>query len=97
MRLYVALVVLGLLALSALATDAERGPGIPMSGAAPCGRPALDRNVSGDRTYDGWFQGLVRVTCDLDGALLWMENYYRADLGDTLTGGLPARRHRPDR
>ena len=97
MRLYVALVVLGLLALSALATDAERGPGIPMSGAAPCGRPALDRNASGDLTYEGWFQGLSRVTCALDGALLWMQNYYRADLGDTLTGRLPARRHRPDR
>ena len=93
MRLYVALAVLGLLAVSALASDAERGPHIPVSGAAACGR--LDRNPRGDVPYGGWFQGLIRVTCDLDGALLWMENYYRADVGDTLTGGLPARRHKP--
>ena len=97
MRLYVALLVLGLLALSALASDAERGSGIPVSGGAPCGRPAVDSHAPGDLPYGGWFQGLVRVTCDLDGALLWMENYYRADLGDTLTGRLPARRHRPGR
>ncbi len=97
MRLCVALVVLGLLAFSTLVTDAERGPGIPVSGAAPCVRPALDRNASGDLPYGGWLQGLVRVTCDLDAALLWMENFYRADLGDTLTGRLPARRHRPGR
>lgn len=97
MRLYAALIVLGLLATSALVTDAERRPGIPVNGAASCGRSALDRNARADFPYGGWFQGLVRVTCDLDGALLWMENYYRADSGDTLTGGLPARRHRPGR
>ena len=97
MRLRAALVVVGLLAASALVTEAERAPGTPVSSGAPCGRPALDRNARRDVPYGGWLQGLVRVTCDLDGALLWMENYYRADLGDTLTGGLPARRHKPGR
>jgi len=95
MRLYAALVVLGLLAVSALVTDTDRGQRIPVSGGAPCGSAALERDARGDVPYDGWLQGLVRVTCDLDAALLWMQNYYHADRGDTLAERLPARRHKP--
>jgi hypothetical protein len=95
MRLHAALVVLGFLAVSALVTDTERGRGFAVIDGEPCAKPVLRPDPHGEAPLGGWATGLLRVTCNLDGALLGMENYYRADLGYTLAGGLPARRHKP--
>ena len=93
MRLYAAMIAIGLLALSALLSDAEPGHGIPASGAELCGRTGLERDKSGGE----WLKGLVRVTCDLDGALLWMQSADRADPGNGVMGRLHATRQRPVR
>lgn len=90
----------GLLAWCAFASGAE-GPSLMLaSGAEPCTKLASKPDASGDDP----FTGLIRMTCDLDGALLWMENYYRINTAVTLvdsSDGLMRRsrsaRHKPGR
>jgi hypothetical protein len=79
----------------------EQGPYIMLgSGAEPCTKLASKSGAPGDDP----FAGLLRVTCDLDGALLWMENYYRintamsvVDPSDGLMGSSRSTRHKPGR
>jgi len=68
------------------------------SSAEPCTQLASKPGARGDDP----FTGLIRITCDLDGALLWMENYYRintavniVDPGDRLMGRSRSIRHKP--
>lgn len=90
----------GLLAWCAFASGDE-GPYIMLgSGAEPCTKLASKPDASGGDPLTG----LVRITCDLDGALLWMENYYRINTAVTLvdpSDGLMRRsrsaRHKPGR
>lgn len=77
----------------------DQGPYITLaSGAEPCTKLAAKPDASADDA----FTGLIRITCDLDGALLWMENYYRSnaavtlvDPGDRLMRRSRSVRHKP--
>jgi hypothetical protein len=90
----------GFLAWCAFASGDE-GPYIMLgSGAESCTKLAAKPDASGDDP----FTGLVRISCDLDGALLWMENYYRintavtlVDPSDRLMGRSRSARHGPGR
>jgi hypothetical protein len=70
----------GLFAWCAFASGDEDPYIMLGSGAAPCIKLAAKPDASGDDP----FTGLIRITCDLDGALLWMENYYRINTAVTL-------------
>jgi hypothetical protein len=90
----------GLLAWCAF-TGGDEGPYDMLgSGAEPCTRLASKPGAPGDDP----FTGLIRITCDVDGALLWMEKYYRintavsvVDPSDRLIGRSRSTRHKPSR
>ena len=68
MRLQAALLLIGILAFGMFATDTE-GRYIDLSiGRELCGKSAAENGS------DSWLSGLVRLTCDLDEALLWMRD-----------------------
>jgi len=80
MRFVTIALLTGLLAWCAFGTGDE-GQYIRLgSSAESCTKLAAQPDASG---HDP-FSGLMRITCDLDGALLWMENYYRINTAVTL-------------
>ena len=92
--------LMGLLVWCAFASGDEGPYNMPASGAQPCTKLASKPGAPADDPLTG----LLRITCDLDGALLWMENYYRVnaevsvvDPRDRLMGRSRATRHRPGR
>ena len=98
------LVILCLLALLALLTwppsssEEEARYMVVGSPAELCTKAGSKPGASGDAPL----AGLIRITCDLDGALLSLENYYRdnfaataADPSNRLMGRLRSSRHKP--
>jgi hypothetical protein len=80
------LLLLGVLAFGAFATDAEGPYTVLGIGRASCGKLVSEN--------DAWLAGLERITCDLDDGLLWIQNYYHADppVADKLIGRSVRRR-----
>jgi hypothetical protein len=103
MRLLAILALVALFALLAwqpFASEEEAPYRVLGSGAELCTEVASKPAASGDAPL----AGLLRITCDLDAALLSLENYYRdslaatgADPSDTLFRRLRASRHKPGR
>jgi hypothetical protein len=87
MRLHAALLLIGLLALHALPTDAEGRYIVLGIGGDSCGRSASQHDADLDVPYPLGLAALVRITCNLDGALLWIETY-RQDSEANLTATL---------
>src|SRR5215475_14141275 len=92
--------LMGLLVWCAFASGDEGPYNMPASGAEPCTKLASKPGAPADDP----FTRLVRITCDLDGALLWIENYYRVntavsvvDPSDRLMWRSRSTRHRPGR
>jgi len=93
--------LLALLAWRPFASDEKKAHYIlEGSGAELCTKVIPKPGASDDVPL----KGLIRITCDLDGALLSLENYYPdnmagsvADPGDRLIGRLRSPRHRPGR
>ena len=73
-RFHAVLLLIGLLAFSAFATETEGRYTVLGIGRASCGRPVSQTGA--------WTAGLERAACDLDDGLLWIQNYYRADPAD---------------
>jgi hypothetical protein len=100
MRLFAILSLLALLAWRPFASE-EEGPSIVLgSGAELCRELPSKPGASADAPLTG----LVRITCNLDGALLSLENYYRVnttanvgDPSDDLSGRLRSSRHKRGR
>ena len=80
MRLLFVLVLIGFFALSALPTDAAGRYTVLGIGAESCRRPVSKPGGAGDAPYRVGLEALVRVTCLLDGALLQIQTYGRANL-----------------
>jgi len=92
--------LLALLAWRPFASDEKAHYILQGSGAESCTKVIPEPGASDDVPL----KGLIRITCDLDGALLSLENYYPdnmagsvADPGDRLIGRLRSPRHRPGR
>jgi hypothetical protein len=93
--------LLALLAWRPFASDEKKAHYIlEGSGAELCTKVIPKPGASDDVPL----KGLIRITCDLDGALLSLENYYPdnmaaslADPSDRLIGRLRSPRHRPGR
>ena len=79
MRLHFILVLIGLLALSALPTDAAGRYTVLGSGAESCRMPVAKRGAGADAPYRVGLEALLRITCLLDRTLLQIEAYGRAD------------------
>ena len=94
MRLHLALLLAGLFALSAFATDTHGGYTLLGIGRDSCGGSASDRGAVRDVPYGVWLSGLVRVTCDLDDTMLWVQKYYGSDSTDQVIGELRSGRQR---
>ena len=94
MRLHLALLLAGLFALSAFTSDAHGGYTFLGIGRASCGRSASDRGAVTDVAHGVWLSGLVRATCDLDDAMLWIQKYYGSGPTDQAIGNLPSGRQR---
>ena len=75
MRLHVALLLIGFLALRALPTDAQGRHVVLGVGAQSCTSPGAEIDLA----YRVSLAGLMRVTCNLDDALLRMQNYARTN------------------
>lgn len=87
------LALLALLAWRPFASE-EKAPYMSLgSGAELCTSVFSKPGASEDAPLTG----LVHITCDLDGALLSLENYYRDSLAATVAGRLPSSRHKPGR
>jgi hypothetical protein len=100
MRWLAIFLLLALLAWRPFASDERDHYMLEGSGAELCSK-AVSKPGAAD---DVPLKGLIRITCDLDGALLSLENYYRdtmaasvADPGDRLIGRLRSTRHKPGR
>jgi hypothetical protein len=79
MRLHVALLLIGFLALRALPTDAQGRYVVLGVGAQSCTSPGAGPGAEIDLAYRVSLAGLMRVTCNLDDALLRMQNYARTN------------------
>jgi len=79
MRLHVALLLIGFLALRALPTDAQGRYVVLGVGAQSCTSPGAGPRAEIDLAYRVSLAGLMRVTCNLDDALLRMQNYARTN------------------
>lgn len=73
MRLHFVLILIGLLALAALPTDAAGRYTVLGIGAESCRRPVSAPGGDGDPPYRVGLEALVRITCLLDSALLQIE------------------------
>jgi hypothetical protein len=87
MRLHATLLLIGLLALRALPTDAQGRYIVLGIGGDSCGRSVSQHGAELDVPYPMGLAALVRITCNLDGAMLWIENY-RQDSENNLTATL---------
>jgi hypothetical protein len=99
MRLHLALLLIGLLALLSLATDAGGRHTIFGIGAESCEKP-LPGRVPDAGARDGvGLEALVHLTCNLDSVLLQMQDYGRSngseDLADRFS--IKSQRVRPGR
>jgi hypothetical protein len=79
MRLHFILVLIGLLALSALPTDAAGRYTVLGIGAESCQMPVAKPGGGGDAPYRVGLEALLRITCLLDSTLLQVEAYGRAN------------------
>jgi len=84
MRLQVALLLIGFLALRALPTDAQGRYLVLGIGAESCASPISERGAETNLPYRLWLAGLLRVTCSLDNVLLRMQSYARANSLDAV-------------
>jgi hypothetical protein len=82
MRLHVALLLIGFLALRALPTDAEGRYVVLGMGAQSCTSPAAGPGAEINLPYRVSLAGLIRATCNLDEALLRVQSYARTTLDD---------------
>ena len=94
------LALLALLAWRPFASNGEARYLVIGSGAELCTTIVSKPGAAGGDSL----AGLLRITCDLDGALLSLENYYLANMAadgadpsDRLIGRLRANRHKPGR
>ena len=103
MRLLAILCLLALLALLAWRPFAseEKAPHMVLGSRAElCAKVVSKPGASEDAPL----RGLIRIICDLDGALLSLDSYYRenlaataADSSDRVIGRLRSSRHKPGR
>ena len=98
MRLLAIVLLLSLVAWRTIASEEQPRYVVLGSGAEVCTKLASKPGASGEGP------GLLRITCDLDGALLSLENYFRdnmeatgADPGDQSIGRSRSSRHKPGR
>ena len=77
MRLQVALLVIGFFALCALPTDGEGRYVVLGIGAQSCTSSVAGPGAESDLPYRLSLAGLIRATCNLDDALLRLQNYAR--------------------
>jgi hypothetical protein len=82
MRLHFVFVLIGLLALSALPTDAAGRYTVLGIGAESCRMPVSRPGGDGDAPYRVGLEALLRITCLLDSALLQIETYGRTNPAD---------------
>ena len=90
MRLHVALLLVGFLALRALPTDGEGRYVVLGIGAQSCTSSVAGPGAEMNLPYRLSLAGLIRATCNLDDALLRMQNYARNSPADDVqepTGG----------
>jgi len=79
MRLHAALLLIGFLALRALPTDAQGRYVVLGVGAQSCTSSGAGADAEINLAYRVSLAGLIRVTCNLDDALLRMQNYARTN------------------
>jgi hypothetical protein len=82
MRLHVALLLIGFLALRALPTDAEGRYVVLGMGAQSCTSSAAGPGAEINLPYRVSLAGLIRATCNLDEALLRVQSYARTTPDD---------------
>lgn len=90
MRLQVALLLIGFLALRALPTDGEGRYVVLGIGAQSCTSSVASPGAVINLSYNLSLAGLIRATCNLDDALLRVQNYARSSPADDVqepTGG----------
>jgi hypothetical protein len=99
MRLHLALLLIGLLALLSLPTDAAGRYTILGIGAESCGKPLPGGVPDADARYGVALAALVHLTCNLDSVLLQMEEYGRGNGAEDLAGtfSIKSQRVRPGR
>jgi hypothetical protein len=79
-RLYVALLLMGLLAFRALPIGAEGGGYTVLGiGAGACARLSAGHGANPGLSYGLWPMGPVGVLCNLDRVLLTLQSYYSSD------------------